>query len=288
MSPLLALPLLLTNRGNEARQLVTITEDELRSFLDASQREGVLEQDERQMIISVVEFADTHVREIMVPRIDIFAIEVNIPIEEAVDALVESGYSRVPVYSDSVDNIIGILYTKDILKVWRRGANTNSLKELVRAAHFVPETKKLDQLLSEMQRDRIHIAIVVDEHGGVAGLVTLEDIVEEIVGEIQDEYDQGEEQPYQKVAEDEFVFQGRINLDEFNEIMASDLSTENADTLGGYIFSRAGRVPKIGERIEEKNLELLIEQIAGRRIRRVRAKRVANNVPQNKEETHAK
>lgn len=286
MAPLLALPIRLTSAKGEPKQLVTITEDELRSFVDASQREGVLEQDERQMIISIFEFADTHVREIMVPRIDIFALEADTPVQAARDELLDSGYSRIPVYGDSIDNVLGVLYTKDMLKVWRSNNEIQSLKELLRPAYFVPETKKLDELLSEMQVGRIHIAIVVDEHGGVAGLVTLEDVVEEIVGEIQDEYDHGEEQAYQQVNEGEYIFHGRINLDEFNELMGSELSTENADTLGGYIFSRAGRVPKVGEKIEENNLVLTIEQIVGRRIRRVRAQRIAANI-NIEEEAHA-
>jgi putative hemolysin len=286
MGPILALPIRLTRSNNEPKQLVTITEDELRSFVDASQREGVLEQDERQMIISIFEFADTHVREIMVPRINIFALDVETPLQSARAELLETGYSRIPVYKDNIDNVLGVLYTKDMLKVWPTNNEITSLKELLRPPYFVPETKKLDELLSEMQVGRIHIAIVVDEHGGVAGLVTLEDVVEEIVGEIQDEYDHGEEKAFQQVAEGEYIFHGRINLDEFNELMGSELSTENADTLGGYIFSRAGRVPKVGEKIEENGLVLTIEQIVGRRIRRVRAQRTTANINAT-EEAHA-
>lgn len=289
MRPLLAIPLRLSNtKSNEAQQLVTITEDELRSFVDASQRQGVLERDERQMIFSIFEFADTLVREIMVPRIDIFALDVDTPLQQANEALLESGYSRVPVYKDNIDNVVGLLYTKDLLKAWREGGAIKSLKELLRPGYFVPETKKLDDLLSEMQSGGMHIAIVVDEYGGVAGLVTLEDVVEEIVGEIQDEYDHGEEKAYQQVSKDEYIFHGRIQLEEVNEILGTRLSTEDADTLGGYIFHRAGRVPKAGEKIEENDLTFVMEQIVGRRIRRVRVLRKTKLVPSKQERSHAK
>lgn len=287
LSPFLAIPVRLANRGNgEAQQLVTITENELKSLVDASQREGVLEQDERKMIFSIFQFGDTLAREIMVPRIDMFALDVDTPVEEAADALLASGYSRVPVYQDNVDNILGLLYTKDLLKVWR-GGKQKSLRELLRPANFIPESKKVDELLAEMQAQHIHIAIVADEYGGVAGLVTLEDIMEEIVGEIQDEYDQAEEQPYQMINEDEAIFLGRIDLDDFNEIMDSHLSTEEADTLGGFIYSRVGRVPKAGESIQEDDLLLTVEQITSRRIRKVRVQRLRVVEPADEEPSDA-
>jgi CBS domain containing-hemolysin-like protein len=147
-----------------------------------------------------------------------------------------------------------------------------SLRDLLRPAHFVPEAKKVDELLAEMQSRRIHMAIVVDEYGGVAGLVTLEDIVEEIVGEILDEYDQFEEAPYQKLSDGSYVFQGRVNLDDFNEIMGCDLPSDEADTLGGYIYSRLGRAPAVGEAVHKGNLVLTVEQVSARRIRKVSAR----------------
>jgi putative hemolysin len=289
MRPLLILPARLSNRGaSEAQQLVTITETELRSFVDASQRQGVLEQDERQMIFSIFEFGDTLVREIMVPRIDIYALDVDTPIDEAAIALLESGYSRVPVYKEAIDNILGLLYAKDLLRVGRTPQPVKSLRELLRPANFVPESKKLDDLLAEMQAGRIHIAIIVDEYGGVAGLVTMEDMMEEIVGEIQDEYDHGEELSYQKIAEGEYIFHGRINLDDFNEIMGTHLSSRDADTLGGYLFNRIGRVPKVGENLEEEGVTMTIEQIVGRRIRRVRTLQSSTPKPVAKRASRAK
>lgn len=287
MSPLIYLLARLTHRGESANQLEAITEDELKSFVDASEKQGVLEEDEHEMILSIFRFGDTLVREIMLPRIDILALEVDTPIPAAVDALIESGYSRIPVYKDTIDNVLGVLYLKDLLKVWRAKEEHRSLQELIRQPYFVPESKKLDELLAEMQGKRFHMGIVVDEYGGVAGLVTLEDLMEEIVGEIQDEYDLGEEQSYQKISENEYLFHGRISLAEFNEIMESELSTENADTLGGFLFSEFGRLPKAGEQIKEDGLLLTVEIITGRRIRRVRAVRTGAPASVAEKEEHA-
>jgi CBS domain containing-hemolysin-like protein len=153
------------------------------------------------------------------------------------------------------------------------GQNLSSLRSLLRPAYFVPEAKKVDELLREMQSRSVHMALVVDEYGGIAGLVTMEDIVEEIVGEIRDEYDQSEEQLYEQVGENEYIFHGRIDLDDFNSVIGSSLTKEVADTLGGFIYSQIGRVPVGGEKVEVENLVLTIEQVSGRRIRRVRALR---------------
>lgn len=272
-SPLVALPLALsgdTQSGREGTGL--ITEAELKTLVDAGQHDGVLEREERKMIFSIFELGDTLSREIMVPRIDVMALNEFTQFPAAVEALLESGYSRVPVYSQSVDNILGLLYAKDLLRVWREGDQIDSLRDLLRPAYFVPEAKKVDELLAEMQKQRIHMAIVVDEYGGVAGLVTLEDIIEEILGEIQDEYDQGEESPYQELADGEFIFQGRIDLDDFNEIIDFNLPTDEADTLAGFIYSRIGHVPSNGESVQVDNLLLTVDQVSRRRIRKVRTK----------------
>lgn len=251
-----------------------VSEDEVKSLVDAGQEEGVFEQGERRMIYSVFQFRDTLAREIMVPRIDVLALDVHTPLQDAVDALLRSGHSRVPVYEETVDQTLGLLYSKDLLRLWREGERLASLRELLRPAYFVPEAKNVDELLAEMQAGRFHMAIVVDEYGGVAGLVTLEDIVEEIVGEIQDEYDQAEEAPYQALPDGSFLFQGRINLDNFNEIMGSDLPSDEADSLGGYIYSRLGRVPALGEEIHTDDLVLTVEQVSARRIGKVGARRL--------------
>jgi CBS domain containing-hemolysin-like protein len=200
------------------------------------------------------------------------ALDVLTPLPDAVDALLKTGHSRVPVFDETVDQTLGLLYAKDLLGIWREGDRSMSLRDLLRPAYFVPEAKKVDELLAEMQSRRIHMAVVVDEYGGVAGLVTLEDIVEEIVGEILDEYDQAEEAPYQKLTDGSYVFQGRVNLDDFNEIMGCDLTSDEADTLGGYIYSRLGRAPVVGEAVQKDNLVLTVEQVSARRIRKVSAR----------------
>ena len=269
-SPLLFLPLRLS-RSSESRNLVTITEDELIHLVDASQRAGEIEKDESEMIHSVFEFGDTMAKEIMIPRVDMLSLEVNTPLEEAADKLLESGYSRVPVYEEQIDNIIGLLYTKDMLQAWRSGNEITSLRSLLRTARFIPETKKMDELLDEMQAARMHIAIVVDEYGGVAGLVTLEDIIEEIFGEIEDEYDDSEGELWQQVAPQEYLFDGRIPLEEINDLFGANLPTEEADTIGGLIFARIGSVPKQGDTLEEDGIVLTVENLHERRVHRVHA-----------------
>ena len=276
LAAVIYLPLRLSG-SNEARNLVTITEDELIHLVDASQRAGEIEKDESEMIHSVFEFGDTLAREIMVPRVDMLALEVNTPLEEAADSLLESGFSRVPVFENQIDNIVGLLYTKDMLQVWRSGDSITSLHPLLRPARFVPESKKLDELLDEMQAARIHIAIVVDEYGGVAGLVTLEDIIEEIFGEIQDEYDESEEALWEQIGIDEFVFDGRAPLDMINSLMVTNLPTEDADTIGGLIFARIGSVPELGDSLTEGGILFTVDDLQERRVHKVRAQQAQEN-----------
>ncbi|HLA97874.1 MAG TPA: hemolysin family protein [Anaerolineales bacterium] len=273
--PLVAVPLAL-RRGDDALadDSNSLMMDELINLVDAGQQEGFLEQEERKMIHSIFELGDTLAREIMVPRIDVLALDVNTPLDEAIDALLKSGFTRVPVYQATIDKVLGLLYAKDLLRVWREGGQLATLKGLLRPAYYVPEAKKADQLLAEMQSRRVHMAIVVDEYGGVAGLVTLEDILEEIIGEIQDEYDLEEELPYLELEAGEYIFQGRVDLDDFNEVLESNLSKDEADTIGGLIYNRLGRVPASGESVQVDDLLLTVEQVSGRRIRKVRAQRL--------------
>ena len=286
MSPLLALPFLFIS-SSETNQEGGVTETELISLVEAGQEEGFLEQEEQKMIVSIFRLGDTLVREIMIPRIDILALDVNTPIDQTMDSLQQSGHSRVPIYKDSVDNILGLLYAKDLLGIWREGKPDVSLSDHLRPAYYVPEAKKADELLAELQAKRIHMAIVVDEYGGVAGLVTLEDIVEEIVGEILDEYDQAEEMVYQMINDDEYLFQGRIDLDDFNDIMGTQLPNSEADTLSGLIYSRIGRVPTAGDHVQIEGLQLTVEQVSGQRIRKVRAQRLTADSDNGDKDRHA-
>ncbi len=270
---LLLLPLALSDGPQHPVEAPAgVTEDDLKTLVDAGQEEGVFQKAERQMIYSIFELSDTLAREVMVPRVDMLALDVETPLIEAIDAILQAGYSRLPVYEETVDNTLGLVYAKDLLRAWRQPEHPASLRPLIRPAYLVPEGKKLDELLAEMRSQRIHMAIVVDEYGGVAGLVTLEDIVEEIFGEIRDEYDQGEEAPYQKLPDGSYLFLGRIALDDFNEIMGSDLASDEADSLGGYIYGCLGRVPDAGETVRQANLLLTVEQVSAQQIRKVSAR----------------
>jgi len=267
------------------RRALAVTEDELKNWVEVGQEEGSLEKDERQMIYSIFHFGDTLVREIMIPRIDILALEVNTSLEEAIQALTLSGHSRVPVYEETIDNIIGMLYAKDLLRVHIENGIEDPIRQFLRPAFFVPEAKKVDELLREMQKNSYHIAVVVDEYGGMAGLVTMEDIVEEIVGEIRDEYDQGEEQLYQRLENGSYLLSGRLDLDDVNDMLGTHLTKDMADTLGGFLYGTIGRVPIGGEQVHVEDWTLTIELVTGRRIRKVRAEQrqyESLEVPQEK------
>jgi putative hemolysin len=264
---------LLSTSGKAPRSINAVTEDELKSWVEEGQAEGVLEQGERQMIYSIFHFSDKLSREIMVPRIDVIALEADISLADAIREITLSGHSRVPVYDDVIDNILGVVYAKDLLVAKLDGDPGNTVRGIMRPAYFVPEAKRVGELLKEMQARGVHIAIVIDEYGGMAGLVTLEDIVEEIVGEIRDEYDQSEELLYLQVSADEYTIQGRIDLDDLNQVLGTHLTKEIADTLGGFIYSEIGRIPVEGEQVKVEDWILTVEKVTGRRIRLVRALR---------------
>lgn len=261
-----------TNR-QALKKLGSVTEDELKTWVEVGEPEGGLEPDERKMIYSIFQFGDTLCREIMVPRMEVLALEVKTPLNQAINAFIESGHSRVPVYDDGIDNVVGMLYAKDLLKIHGNTSEKVSIRKFLRPAYFVPESKKVDELLAEMQAKGIHIAVVVDEYGGMAGLVTLEDIVEEIVGEIRDEYDQSEELLVQKISPDEVFFKGRVSLDDFNDALETHIDPDMTDTLGGFFYSELGRVPAEGDQLEVEGWLLTVEEVRGRRVGRIHARR---------------
>jgi len=230
-------------------------------------KNGGDETDERQLVSSVFDFGDTKVREVMVPRIDMAAVNVHTTPSEAVDLIIEAGHSRVPVYDDSVDRIVGVLHAKDVLAKVVAGEEF-SIRQIMRGVYFVPESKKIGDLLSELRQRRIHIAIAVDEYGGTAGLVTMEDVLEELVGDIQDEFD-AEEELVRKVDDDTALVNARIRLDELNETLLIDLPEGDADTLGGFLYESIGRVPRVGEVFGSRGLEFKIESIVRQRIDKV-------------------
>jgi putative hemolysin len=246
-----------------------ITEEEIMTLVDAGQEVGVIEEDAKEMIYSVFALGDTLSREVMVPRIDIVALDVQSSLDRALHVVISAGHSRIPVYEGNIDNIVGVLYAKDLLKLWYDKQVVATLHEVLREAYFVPESKKVDELLEDMQQSKVHIAIVVDEYGGTAGVVTVEDIVEEIVGEIQDEYD-AEEPVVEQIAAREYIFDARVDLDDFNRHVGTEFPTEMDDTLGGFIYSQLGKIPAPGESLRFNGLVIEVLTVTGRRIRKVR------------------
>ncbi len=277
-TPFVLLPLLLLDPQRVSKvTMAQMTEDDLRTWVETDEESGSLEREERRMIYEIFQFGETMAREIMVPRIDVLALDAgSTTLNTALQAFLNSGYSRLPIYEESIDNILGLLYAKDLLPTLQSGEEFN-LRTLLRDPYFIPETKKADDLLAEMQEKRFHMAIVVDEYGGVSGVVTLEDIIEEIIGEIQDEYDEREEAPYKKISENEYIFRGLIDVDDFADVIGVNLPEGDADTLAGFLYEQLGRVPQGGESVRVNGLLLTIEQITGRRIRRVRALRASGN-----------
>jgi putative hemolysin len=253
---------------NEAR----ITAEELKLIIERGGEQGVLEAEEEQMINAVIELGDRRLHEVLVPRIDIVALAATATLEEAIDVVVEAGHSRVPVYDGSIDEILGILYAKDLLPYLKTASGPRpTVRAILRAPLFVPESMTIDDLLHEFQRRKVHIAIVLDEYGGTAGLVTIEDLLEEIVGEIQDEYDE-EEPMVVRLGEDEYRIDGRVAVDEMLETFDLEIELEDEDeydTVGGLVFHRIGGVPQPGDRVELEGLELTVESTDGRRVDKV-------------------
>ena len=273
-SPLTAIMLRIGGQNNDqngaSAESIFLSGDGLRFLLNVSEDDSVIEDEEKEMIASIFEFGETLVREVMVPRIDVVAISIDTPLVEATDVILKGGHSRVPVYKESVDNVAGILYAKDLLRYLRDGRTDVPISKILRPAYFIPESKKVDELLQELQQRKVHMAVVVDEYGGTAGIVTIEDLLEEIVGEIQDEYDV--EQPtIEAISEDEYLFDARVPLDEVNKLLSVQLPAEGGDTLGGFIYSQLGKVPAVGDRIEFDGVIVEVLSVAGRRIKQVRA-----------------
>ena len=233
-------------------------------------RDGQVETDEQTLVSSVFEFGDTRVREVMVPRIDMVAVNVHMDPSEAVEVVVGAGHSRVPVFDESIDKIIGVVYTKDILE---RMVNEKefTLSSLLRPAYFVPESKMIDELLSEFKKLKAHLAVVVDEYGGTAGLVTLEDVLEELVGDIQDEFD-SEEALIKRLDDDTALCNARVRLDDINEALGLDLPEGDVDTLGGFLYETIGRVPRVGDKLQRGPISFEIQSVVRQRIDKVRIK----------------
>ncbi|MCK4546701.1 MAG: HlyC/CorC family transporter [Candidatus Eisenbacteria sp.] len=244
-----------------------VTEEDLKMMFHVGQEEGVLEEHEKRMLRSVIEFEDTTVKEVMVPRLDIVGLPQDASFDQVVDLAVSKGYSRMPVYGENLDHIVGIAHVKDLLTLVK-DRRIIRLPDMVRKPYFVPETKKIGRLLREFQLEKTHMAIVVDEFGAVAGLVTLEDLVEEIVGEIQDEYDE-EEKAVVSLPDGTMRVQARMDLDDFNDLFGVTLPEGDYDTIGGFVISLWGRLPTVGEEISYENFNFSAAEVDGPRLLKI-------------------
>lgn len=257
----------------EEEEATRLNEEEWRVLLSVvgGEEESELADQGREMIHSIVSLSQTTVREVMVPRPDLVALRATATMHEALDTVIKAGHSRIPVYEENIDNIIGVLYAKDLLGYLRDGRTNAPIRDMLRPALFVPTSKRADELLQDLQGRRVHLAVVFDEYGGTAGLVTIEDILEEIVGEIRDEYD-AEEEAYHPISEYEAMVSGRLDIDDLNYEMGLALPTDENDTVGGLIYSALGRVPLLHDevRMEEAGLTFRVVNMSGRRIQKVR------------------
>ncbi|MBN1356125.1 HlyC/CorC family transporter [bacterium] len=257
---------LLYSKTDEDR--ITYAEETIKSIINVGEKEGIFKEDDGEMLQSIVEFSETLVREVMTPRIDMQCIEIEDTLLDLVNLVITSGYSKIPVYRERIDEIVGILYAKDILQFWDNPRESVKIGEFMRSPYFIPETKKVRDLLREFQKEKMHMAVVVDEYGGVAGLVTIEDLLEEIVGEIHDEYDV-EQRMIQSVSQDVWTVDAKIDLDELEEILDIEFPRDGYETLGGFLFDQLGRIPALGEIVHFRNFTIEILEADERRILKV-------------------
>lgn len=246
-----------------------VTEEEIQELMNAGEEEGLINEEENQMIRSIFALGDTVVREIMVPRTDMACVSVDAGVKDVLNAVIACGHSRIPVYDGTVDNIIGLIYAKDLLKYWGMDASAIVLRKIVRAPYFIPESKNLEELLHEFKKKRVHIAIVIDEYGGTSGLVTIEDLLEQIVGDIQDEYDL--EEDWLVVEPDgSVIVDARLPIEELEEHFDIEVEREKFDTVGGLIFHLIGRIPATGEEVDNGSIHMTVLGADERRISKVR------------------
>ncbi len=227
-----------------------------------------LNYETKDMIKGIVELSETTVKEVMVPRIDVVFLSKKTPVDEMVDSIVECGHSRFPVYEETMDNVVGILYAKDLLKYLNKQEDVN-IETILRKPYFVPESKRLDSLLKEFKRRHVHIAVAVDEYGGVSGIVCMEDIIEEIVGDIQDEFDH-EEEDILKIGENVYRCEGRVNMEDLNEELGLNLPDSDFDTLGGFVFDLFGKIPVKYEKVSYNNVDFIVQDMDGHKIKTIK------------------
>lgn len=248
-----------------------VTQEYIETIIDSVQETGLIDEEGNEMIHRILEMKDVVVREVMVPRTDILTLEVNSSIDDMTKLVVKAGHSRVPVYDETIDNIVGIVYAKDLLKYLISKTKNGKIRDLMRKPLFVPETKNIDELFKELKSKRIHIAIVVDEYGGTSGLVTIEDLIEEIVGDIQDEHDV-EEEEFVMVRENEYVADARIDIDELSENLDIEIPKEDYDTLGGFLVHMSNNIPSVNDEIAYKNILFTVIEADERKVSKVGVK----------------
>ena len=262
------------------------SEEDIVSMLEAGQESGELKEEGKKMITGVFAFDDLLAYEVMTPRTDVFAIDINDPPEEYIDELMELRYSRIPVYEDDSDNIIGILYIKDyLIQARESGFDNVDIRQILRTPYFVPETKNIDSLFFELQKTKQHIAILIDEYGGFSGIVTMEDIIEEVMGEIDDEYDE-EEPEIKQIRSDTWELEGSMDLDDIDEELGLGLESESSETIGGFLIDILGEIPHeddLGQPIEFENYIFTIQSVKDRRIEKVTMKVLPKEDPDSKE-----
>ncbi|MHB8571858.1 MAG: hemolysin family protein [Candidatus Dormibacteria bacterium] len=250
-----------------------VSQDELRLLLNLSEEQGVLEEEEVETIHRIFEIGDKLVREIMIPRTDVLAVENTATLDDLLDVILDKGHTRIPVYEESLDSIVGIVYAKDMLRyLGREHHNEFDIRQVLRPVRFVPETRKVDELLHDMQREHVHLVVIVDEYGGTSGICTIEDVLEEIVGEIEDEYDRPEEEDVQRVNDRELLLNARIGIDELNDLLGLELEPEHFDTLGGLVVSELGHIPKPGDTLTVSGVVFTVESASDQRVEKVRAR----------------
>ncbi len=245
------------------------SEEELQELIDASEQHGIIDEEEGDMLQSILELDETIVREIMVPRTEIVCADAEAPFSSVLQIILDSGHSRIPIYKNNIDNIIGLVYAKDLLHYWGQPLETLSLDNIMRQPFLIPESKQVNVMLKEFQSARVHMAIVIDEYGGTSGLVTIEDLIEEIVGEIQDEYDL-EEKLLIEQADGTLLVDGRLSIEEYEEYFDIEVEREKFDTVGGYVIEQFGRVPIVGERVRVGDVDMEIIKGDQRVIRQLR------------------
>jgi CBS domain containing-hemolysin-like protein len=248
------------------------SEDDLRLLVESVEDTRKLEEDEREMINGIFGMSARPVREVMVPRIDVVSMSRESTLGEILDRIVSTGYSRIPIADDTIDNVVGLVYAKDVLRALRAGALDDPAEPIARTPYFVPDTKKVDELLQDLQQKRVHLAIVVDEYGGTAGIVTIEDLLEEIVGEIRDEYDENEEVPIQRIDQHESVVDARVSIRDVNEALDLHLDVDELDTLGGLVYHELGKVPAEGDEVRVNGCLVTVLSTEGRRIKKLRVR----------------